>query len=198
MRSKFFAVLSVMVVALALGVASASADQIQLGDNTCTGGPWTVTTAPNVSGSAFNCTDDSSAKLGGGSISVNDLSYTITPITGTTASISVTCDLLDPTHNCTGDALSGTVTWSSATSISPLDILVGSLLVSSASGFNGEYATGGSYLFDLTLQGCTSVAGGVSCTHPSSGEIPVVPEPATLSLVGLGLLALGRSIRRKV
>jgi hypothetical protein len=188
-RSGWLSVLLGLIVALAFVVPSARADQITLGNNTCTGGPWDITATAIVTGSAFVCTNDSNAKLAGGSITINDLSYTITPNAGgKTASISITCAI---SSFCAGNALAGTITWTSSTSVGHLDFLTGSLLVSSVSGFNNEFHVGSLYDTDLTLQGCSSSGGaGVSCSDPSSGQIIVVPEPTSMLLLGTGFLGI--------
>ncbi len=197
MRGKLLAVLGVLAMTLAFGVSSARADQINLGDNTCTGGPWTITSTPTVTGSAFNCVDDASFSATPTTNNIHGLSYSITPNAGgATADISVFCSGAVGS-NCTGDSLMGTITWTDQAYLSAakLDTLVGTLDISSVTGFFGEY--GSVAQFDLTVQYCTATEGGVSCTDPSSGQIPVVPEPASMILFGSGLAAIAGSIRRR-
>jgi hypothetical protein len=61
------------------------------------------------------------------------------------------------------------------------------LTVTSVSGFNSEYKDGGAYPIDLTI----------SNGQVSSGEVPPVPEPGTLTLLGTGLIAAVGFLRRK-
>lgn len=199
MRGKLLAVLGVLALTLAFGVGSARADQINLGDNTCTGGPWTITSTPTVTGSAFNCVDDASFSATPTTNNIHGLSYSITPNAGgATAGISVFCSGAAGS-NCTGDSLMGTITWTDQAYISSakIDTLVGAVQFSNVSGFYGEYNTSGTYGFDLTVQYCSATTGGVKCTDPSSGQIPVVPEPASMLLFGSGLAAIAGSLRRR-
>ena len=194
MRSNIVAALALLAVALAVGVPSARADQITLG-GTCTGGPVTIM-GTSVTGSAFNCPGSSSFSATPSTNNIFGLSDTLTP-SGNTAALDITCGV---STLCTGNSLMGTVTWTSSTSISSLDVLVGMLNISSVTGFNGEYKPGGPYEIDLTLAGCSSANGGVTCTSPSSGEIPVpapVPEPASMLLFGSGLATIAGILRRK-
>lgn len=204
MRGKVLAVLAVMAMTLAFGVSSARADQINLGDDTCTGGPWTVTSSPTtVKGTAFNCSNDVSFSTTPSSNNIQGLSYSMTPNTaGTTAALDIFCSGMAGS-NCAGDSLVGTITWTGSqaqnTIAGMIDTLVGTVQFSSVSGFYGEYGTSGTYEFDLTLRGCSALptGGGVKCTDPSSGQIPVVPEPASMVLFGSGLAAIAGSLRRR-
>lgn len=199
MRGKLLAVLGVLAMTLAFGVGSARADQINLGDNTCTGGPWTITSTPTVTGNAFNCVDDASFSATPTTNNIHGLSYSITPNAGgATAAIDVFCSGAVGS-NCTGDSLMGTLTWTAQSGLLPgkIDTLVGTVQFSSVSGFYGEYGTAGTYGFDLTVQYCSAVTGGISCTDPSSGQIPVVPEPASMLLFGSGLATIAGSLRRR-
>jgi hypothetical protein len=90
--------------------------------------------------------------------------------------------------------MAGTIKWSDAeTTTDPVTgaavlTLIGSVTVTSVSGFSNEYKTNGVYPIDLTLRNGLV----------SSGEIPPVPEPGTLTLLGTGLIAAAGFLRRKV
>lgn len=193
MRSKMIAALALLAVALAVGVPSARADQITLG-GPCTGGPAMIS-GTSVTGSAFTCPDTSSFSTTPSSNNIFDLSYTLT-LNGTTAGLDITCGVL---NLCAGNSLMGTVTWLSSTPVASLDVLVGTLNIASVTGFNGEYQVNTPYEIDLTLAGCASADGALTCTTPSSGEIPTapVPEPASMLLFGSGLATIAGIWRRK-
>ena len=188
MRARVLVLFAAVALALTLGVSSASADQITLGNTNCTGGPWTITAGPNVTGSMFDCPNTSAFSSGYGNIT--GLEYSMTPaLDGTTTAFHIWGG---------GNDLTGTIVWTYSTGLLPggIDVLVGSLTVTSVSGFYNEYAVGGVYFIDLTLAGCQSGQEGVLCAHPSAGEVPV-PEPGTLTLLGMGLVTLAGSLRRK-
>lgn len=195
MRGKLVAVLGVLAVAFALGVGSAKADQITLGDSCGPAGASVTisgTVNPSVTGSTFVCPDTSIFEATPTSNSIHDLAYTLAP-SGNTASLDITCG--GPLCSAS-DSLSGTITWASSGQQGSLDLLVGSLQVSAASGGLTEYSVDGTYEIDLTMAGCSTTEGGVTCTHPSSGQIPV-PEPASMLLFGSGLATIAGVIRRK-
>jgi hypothetical protein len=143
-----------------------------------------------VTGSGFDCPATSSFSSGYGNIV--GLSYDITP-----GEIHVFG---------AGNDLEGTIVWTYSGALTPGGALYleGWLTVTDVDGFYNEYAVGGVYFIDLTLTGCSgnvteagALNGGVTtCAHPSSGEVPV-PEPGTLSLLGMGLVTLAGSLRRK-
>ncbi len=118
--------------------------------------------------------------------------------TGSTWSYDPSTGALTISLDGGADTLDGTVSWAQSSGLlGSIDTLVGTVGVTSASGSNNEYAADGVYSIDITFQGCTSGASGVTCTDPSSGEVPV-PEPGTLTLLGTGLLSLAGLVRRKL
>jgi PEP-CTERM motif len=173
MRSKLLLVFSAIALTVMLGVPSAYADQVTLGD-TCTTGSLSVsgTVNPSVTGTVSNCfaTFEQGVNL------YNISPYSITGGTGFSAGSGI-------------DALAGTIDWTTGANLgSGVEVLVGLLNVSSAGTFyNNEYVVGNDYHIDLTLLN----------GKPSGGEIPV-PEPGTLTLLGTGLLTMAGFLRRKL
>lgn len=204
-------------LAIALAVAGlfaaftatpARADQINLGNNTCTGGPVAVSSTPSMTGAAFSCSDDTSFSSIHGN--QGNFDWSLTPGgTGTTATISIQpCAVAASTCTTTDWDITGTATWTSGTYIGGSTnafVLDGNFLVTGISGTNpanpwyGDYVVGSSYGMDLILQGCTQTGGGYSCTSPSSGEI-IAGEPSALTMLAMGLLAVclaGGFLRRR-
>ena len=171
MRSKLLLVCAAIAVTVMLGVSSAYADQITLGDS-CNGSlSVSGTVNPTVTGSVDHCEAQweqgaTSTPLGGWSIT-----------DGTSFFVG----------NVLNNSLAGTIDWTNALSVGGLTVLVGSINVSSVTGFSNEYMLGGDYPIDMTLRNGT----------PSSGEIPV-PEPGTLTLLGTGLIVAAGFLRRKL
>jgi PEP-CTERM motif len=193
MRNKLLAALATIAVAFVLGVPSAHADQITLGNDTCVGGV-TISSGPTVTGAGFSCTDDASFQTTGHpNIGSVPSSWSYDP---TTEVLSV---------DINGNQLSGTVNWTTDSGMISnglggyIDVLAGSISVTSLStdAFYNEYIVGNSYAIDITFQNCSLDQNeNVACAHPSSGEIPT-PEPGTLTLLGTGLLSMAGFVRRK-
>jgi len=168
--------LLVIALAVVLGASSAFADQITLGDS-CTGtisvSPTTGSN-PTVTGPVSGC--NTTFEQGATNTIIGNWSLNTA---GTGFAIAS-----DGTN-----ALTGTIDWTNSGLTGSIETIVGTLLVSTVSGFGGEIHSGGTYSIDIETNGAT---GGIS-----GGEIEI-PEPATLTLLGTGLIAMAGFFRRKL
>ncbi len=90
--------LCLLALAVVFAMGSAKADQINLGNNTCTGGPILISPGPSVSGSTFNCSNDASFSSGSGNIGSTGSTWSYDPSTGAlTVSLAGGSDTLDGT-----------------------------------------------------------------------------------------------------
>jgi PEP-CTERM motif len=193
MRNKLLAVLAAVALAVVLGVSSARADQIVVGDTNCSAIDVSIS-GTSISGSSFTCTEDAYfTSAGFPDIGSGNSTWTYNPDTG---ELSVSLD-------SGNDTIDGYVSWTYNGGLAPggQGSLYGNFTVSGTpTGFYGEYVDGGTYNVDLTFSNCSGEQTGTwvyRCADVSSGEIPV-PEPGTLSLLGTGLLTMAGFLRRKL
>jgi PEP-CTERM motif len=189
MRNKLIAALATIAVVFVLGVPSARAGQITLGDS-CSG-TLNVTPGapPTVGGTVTGC--GATWESGPGPWSdVGQFS-----ITGGT-------DLATGTFTDGTSTISGTINWTNFVG----STLEGWFTVSTVDGFSGEFTSNGVYWIDLTFKpdlpnspSCQADGNTLYGCAVSGGEIlTTVPEPGTLTLLGTGLLTMAGFLRRKL
>ena len=184
----------------------ASADQITLGASSQSitytsagGGDITVSIpAASPSGNAFFDSDAlGTYSLGSSSFTAGPQASSLFPAGANSESFSFT--------GGDGDTVSGSISWSTIQDNTPQPKFFGTMTISSSSGDAAFLASfpnvsGTQVQIDLisnTLSGgftldslAASSSGTSSSATISSGEVPGVPEPNALVLVGLGLVAL--------
>ncbi len=113
-----------------------------------------------------------------------------------------------------GDSLTGTVSWTTANNGSGNPHLDGTITVTSRSGdmaFTSAFPVSSVSNFDLLLSKLTCTPSITPCTVEqlfvngsgsasatvSSGQVPAMPEPGSMLLLGSGLLVAGSFLRRR-
>lgn len=107
------------------------------------------------------------------------------------------------------EIITGTITWSFLSDGSASSKLVGSMKIddNANGGLLGiDFPEGASVLIDYTFSNIHPTVGGLlglgdghssGIAWDSSGEVPSVPEPGTLLLLGAGLVVAGTFLRRR-
>jgi hypothetical protein len=101
-------------------------------------------------------------------------------------------------------AITGLITWSTVTDATNPIQFYGSVQITGGSGaLLASFPVGSTFGFDFTMNGGSGILSGLSASPGtyantiSSGQVAPVPEPASMVLLGSGLIAMGGFVRAR-